>query len=247
MEDAVMQQALRPYAIAGVGLLGASLIAVTPVIKPPALPELQTSAVQLTAEADAFAVIVNALDPDAFTGGISATPTDALGELAVSGDSLIDSLGTPYITAADNLATDLLPLLDITSLFSGLSTSLSSLLSDLTNLPDLSTLLSELGNLPTATDIANALVSALTGAGGALTTIDTDLGTITSDLTGLPSTLTTDLISALTGSGDPLTTITGDLGTITTDLGSISGELGTIEDGLNELLGHFSLGLLSSL
>jgi hypothetical protein len=247
MEDAVMEQALRPFAIAGVGLLGASLIAVTPVIKTPSLPELQTSAVQLTAEADALAVLANLLDPDAFTNGISATPTDALGELAVSGDSFIDTLGTPYITAADNFVTDILPLLDITSLFSGLSTSLSSLLSDLTNLPDLSTLLSELGNLPTATDIANALIAALTGTGGALTTIDTDLGTITSDLTGLPSTLTTDLIDALTGTGGQLTTITGDLGTITTDLGSISTELGTLGDGINEILGHLGLGLLTGL
>ena len=236
-----MEQALRPYAIAGAALLGASMIAATPVVKLPVLPELQTSAVQLTAEADAFAVLVNVLDPGAFANGISATPTDALGTLAVSADSLIDELGTPYITAANNLATDLLPLLDITSLFNGLSTTLGSLLSDLTNLPDLSTLLSELGNLPTATDIANAVISDLTGAGGVLTTIE-------SDLTGLPSTLTTDLINALTGPGDELTTITGDLGTITTDLGGISTQLGTITTdlgtlgtGLNEILTHLGL------
>jgi hypothetical protein len=248
MEEAIMEQALRPYAIAGAALLGASMIAATPMVKLPSLPEIQTSAVQLTAEADAFAVLVNVLDPEAFANGISATPTDALGSLAVSGDALIDSLGTPYITAADNLATDLLPLLDITSLFNGLSTTLGSLLTDLTNLPNLSTLLSELGNLPTATDIANALVAALTGAGGALTTIDTDLGTITSDLTGLPTTITTDLINALTGAGGSLTTITGDLGTITTDLGGISSQLGTITTdlgtlgtGLNEILTHLGL------
>jgi hypothetical protein len=232
---------LEAYAIAGVALLGASMIAVTPMVKLPALPELQTSAVQLSAaEADAFALVINVLDPGAFTNGISATPTDALGDLAVSLDNLIDPLGAPYITAADNLATDLLPLLDITNLFSGVTTALGGLLTDLTNLPDLTTLLNELGNLPTATDIANDVVTALTGADGALTTIETDL-------TGLPSTLTTDLINALTGTGGSLTTITGDLGTITGDLGSISTELGTLEDGLNELLGHFSLGLLSSL
>lgn len=207
-----MEQALRPYAIAGAALLGASMIAATPVVKLPSLPELQTSAVQLTAEADAFAVLVNVLDPGAFTNGISSAPTDALGTLAVSGDSLIDSLGTPYITAADNLATDLLPLLDITSLFSGLSTTLGNLLTDLTNLPNLTTLLSELGNLPTATDIANAVISALTGAGGALTTITGDLGTITTDLGG-----------------------------ISTQLGTITTDLGTLGTGLNEILTHFGL------
>ncbi len=236
-----MEQALRPYAAAGVALLGAGMVAVMSVVTPPALPKLQTSAVRLVdSEADALALLANAIDPGAFTNGISAPATDSLGQLAVSVDQLIDLGGTPYITGADNLATDLLPLLDVTGLLSGVTTSLDGLLADLTNLPDLSTLLSELGNLPTATDIANDVVSALTGAGGALTTIETDLNT-------LPSTLTTDLIGALTGTGDSLTTITGDLGTITTDLGGISTELGTIGNGLNELLGHFSLGLLTGL
>ena len=65
-------------------------------------------------------------------------------------------------------------------------------------------MLTDLSNLPTATDIANDVVAALTGPGGALTTIETDL-------TNLPSTLTTDLIGALTGAGDPLTLIETDL------------------------------------
>ncbi|HME15228.1 MAG TPA: hypothetical protein VKG83_07215 [Mycobacterium sp.] len=83
-----MEQALRPSAIAGIALLGASMIAVTPVVKLPALPELQTSAVQLSAtEADAFALVINVLDPGAFANGISATPTDALGTLAISLDN----------------------------------------------------------------------------------------------------------------------------------------------------------------
>ena len=83
-----MDQALRPSAIAGIALLGASMIAVTPVVKLPALAELQTSAVQLSAtEADAFALVINVLDPGAFANGISATPTDALGTLAISLDN----------------------------------------------------------------------------------------------------------------------------------------------------------------
>ena len=225
------------------------MIAVTPVVAQPALAEIQTTAVQLSAtEADAFALVINVLDPGAFTSGISATPTDSLGDLAVSLDQVIDLGGTPYITAFDNLATDLLPLLDITSLFNGVTTALDGLLTGLTNLPNLSSLLSELGtvltalgNLPTATAIATDVVNALTGAGGVLTTISTDLSS-------LPTTLTTDLISALTGAGDPLTTITTDLSsllstdtTITTDLGTISTELTTITGDLTSLLGHFGL------
>jgi hypothetical protein len=255
MEDAVVEQALRPFAAAGVALVGAGMIAVTPVVKLPALPDVQTAAIQLTAtEADAFALLINVLDPGAFTNGISAAPTDSIGDLAVSLDQVIDLGGTPYITAADNLATDLLPLLDIASLFSGATTSLDTLLSDLANLPNLSTVLSDLGtvltdlsNLPTATDIANDVVSALTGTDGALTTITGDLGTITTDLSSLPTTITTDLVSALTGSGDALTTITGDLGTITTDLGNISTEIGLLGLGVNDLLLNFGLGTISGI
>jgi hypothetical protein len=232
-----MEQALRPYAVAGVALLGAGMIAVTPAMRLPDLPDVQTAAIQLAAtESDAYALVINVLDPGAFTNGITAAPTDSLGDLAVSLDGVIDLGGTPWITGADNLATDLLPLLDIASLFSGVTTSLDTLLTDLAKLPDLSTILTDLGtvitdlsNLPTATDIADDVVNALTGSTGALTTITTDLGTISSDLSSLPSTLTTDLVDALTGNGDSLTTITS-------DLTSISTELGLIGTGINDLL-----------
>ena len=240
-----MEQALRPYAAAGVALLGASMIAITQVVTSPALPDIQTSAVKLVdTEADAFAVLFNVLDPGAFTDGISATPTDTIGDLAVSLDNVIDLGGAPYITTADTLATDILPLLDITSLFSGVTTSLDGLLSDLASLPDLTTVLSdlssvltELGSLPTANDIADDVISALTGTNGALTTIETDI-------TNLPSLLLGDL----TGSGDPLAVIETDLSsllttdtTITGDLTTISGELTTITGDLTGLLTHFGI------
>jgi hypothetical protein len=54
-EMMVVHQALRPYATAGVALLGASLIAVTPVTAPsPGVPQVQVRAVQLL-DADAAA------------------------------------------------------------------------------------------------------------------------------------------------------------------------------------------------
>ena len=240
-----MQYALRPFATAGVALLGASMIVYTPVVALPSLPDSQTFAVQLIdTEADAYAVLVNVLDPGAFTNGITAAPTDSVGDLAVSLDNVIDLGGTPYITEADTLATDLLPLLDITSLFSGVTTGIDSLLTDLANLPDLSTILSDLGsvltdlgNLPTATDIADDVVAALTGPSGVLTTIE-------SDITNLPSVLLGDL----TGTGDPFTLVETDLTsllssdtTITTDLGLITTDLGSLTTGINELLSHFVL------
>ncbi|MGA8331939.1 MAG: hypothetical protein WB777_21985 [Mycobacterium sp.] len=216
--DAGMQLALRPYAAAGVVLVGAGMIAITPVTKLPTLPGITTSPVHLVdTEADAYAVLFNVLDPDAFSNGITAAPTDSIGDLAVSLDQVVDLGGTPYITAADTLAADLLPLLDITSLFSGVTTGIDSLLTDLANLPDLSsiltdlgTVLTDLGNLPTATDIANDVVSALTGSNGALTTIETDLTSL----------LQTDV------------TITGDLTTISGELTTISGDLTTLLGGI---------------
>jgi hypothetical protein len=242
-----MEQTLRPPATAVVALVGACVIAVAPVLTGPKALNVQTPVELSAAEADAFAVVFNVLDPDAFTNGISSAPTDSLGDLAVSLDQVIDLGGAPYITAADNLATDILPLLDITSLFSGVDTSIDTLLSDLANLPDLSsvlsdlgTVLTDLGNLPTATDIADDVVGALTGADGALTGITSDLGTITTDLGSLPTTITDDLLTALTGVGDPLTVIDGDLGTITTDLGSISTELGTVSSDLTTILGDLA-------
>ena len=48
-----MQQTLRAYGAAGVAIVGASLIAVTPVVAPlPDLPEIQFRAVELTASWD---------------------------------------------------------------------------------------------------------------------------------------------------------------------------------------------------
>jgi hypothetical protein len=233
-----MQYALRPFASAGVALLGASMIVYTPVVALPSLPDSQTFAVQLIdTEADAYAVLFNVLDPGAFTNGITAAPTDSIGDLAVSLDNVIDLGGTPYITTADTFATDLLPLLDITSLFSGVTTTLDGLLTDLANLPDLSMILSDLGgvltdlsNLPTATDIADDVVSALTGPTGVLTTIE-------SDITNLPSVLLGDL----TGTGDPLTLIETDLTSLLSTDTIITGDLATISGDLTSLLTNFGI------
>ena len=233
-----MQYALRPFASAGVALLGASMIVYTPVVALPSLPDSQTFAVQLVdTEADAYAVLFNVLDPGAFTNGITAAPTDSIGDLAVSLDNVIDLGGTPYITTADTFATDLLPLLDITSLFSGVTTGIDSLLTDLANLPDLTTVLSDLGsvltdlsNLPTATDIADDVVSALTGPSGVLTTIE-------SDITNLPSVLLGDL----TGTGDPFNLIETDLTSLLSTDTIITGDLATISGDLTSLLTNFGI------
>jgi hypothetical protein len=80
-----MQQTLRPYATAGVALVGASIIAVTPVAAP--LPEIQARSVKLVdawsdllTETTANLTNINAnADPTAIAGVFSALVTNPLG------------------------------------------------------------------------------------------------------------------------------------------------------------------------
>ena len=70
-----MQHALRPYATAGIALVGASMIAVAPMAPPAAVPVVKMPAVQLTAtDAEAFAILIYALDPGPFSSASFTTP-----------------------------------------------------------------------------------------------------------------------------------------------------------------------------
>src|SRR5436305_10263990 len=80
-----MQQTMRPYATAGVALVGASIIAVTPVAAP--LPEIQARSVKLVdawtdlvSETTANLTNINAhADPTAIAGVFSALVSNPLG------------------------------------------------------------------------------------------------------------------------------------------------------------------------
>lgn len=76
--------ATRPWIVAGVALVGASAVAVTPIASPlPQLPDLQSRAVQLTADFDPFAAwqdVFNTASTNATTlwDNVSAAPAVAL-------------------------------------------------------------------------------------------------------------------------------------------------------------------------
>jgi hypothetical protein len=83
----VTQLALRPYATAGIALVGASIIAVTPVAAPPPSPQVQTRPVQLvdawtdlfTNTAANLANITDNADTTAIAGVFSALLSNPLG------------------------------------------------------------------------------------------------------------------------------------------------------------------------
>ncbi len=175
-----MENAVRPYAAMGTALLGAALIAVIPAVAPTiSAIHVQSPAVELTATADAFLDLANALDPSASTDGLIGVANNL--------DSFLDLFGNPTVNLADTLATDFIGYLDVGSsvnsipaliegLDSDLNTGLSALDADITGAittldTDLATSLSVIdGDLSPLTTIASEL-----GAGGAL---NTELGDI---------------------------------------------------------------------
>jgi hypothetical protein len=253
-EMPAMQLALRPYATAGVAMVGASMIIVTPVVTVPSLPDVRTRAVELDAVADAYATIANALDPTASTDGLLS--------FANSLDSILDLFGNPTVNVADTLATDYVGILgiggslsDITSLLSGLglgditpiTTALGTLDTDLnTGLGDITTalgtldtdLLSELDRIFTSlgtldTDLGSVLTAL--GPTGELGTINTSIGTLGTDIDNELTSLfgpSSAIAGDLGNLGGIATDLTSGFGTLDSDLGTITADLATIGSAL---------------
>jgi hypothetical protein len=129
----VMQQALRPHAIAGVALaLGASLIALTPVTAPsPAVPHVYAPEVQLVVGPtivfpDPLSGVENVLNSDFatlesdVTHGFSTLETDLTSDL--SGLGSLSGLDSDLVNGLSALESD------VTSGFSTLNGDLTSLL-----------------------------------------------------------------------------------------------------------------------
>ncbi|MBP2455417.1 hypothetical protein [Mycolicibacterium lutetiense] len=115
-----MQLALRPYVTAGVALVGASVIAVTPVTAPsvtaPAT-QVSTASVALTAAVDPITRWVEVLGQTAanaaeFGGAIAADPAPILRQILANQLSYANQIGTSLSTAGEylsNWATGQLP------------------------------------------------------------------------------------------------------------------------------------------
>jgi hypothetical protein len=203
---------LRPYAAAGVALVGASLIAVIPAIAPKLSNiHAQSPAVELTSGADAFLDLANALDPSASTDGLIGVANNL--------DSFLDLFGTPTVNVADTLATDFIGYLDVGSSVNSIPGLISTLDSDLT--ADIIALDQDLDGY-------------ITGLHTAITDLDSDLGTglglLNTDLVNGFDTinasigsLTAELNNGIFGLETDLSTDLGPLTTIVTELGPEGG------------------------
>ncbi len=94
-----MQQVMRPYATAGIALVGASIIAVTPIVAP--LPEIQTRPVQLV---DAWSDLVTETTANLQNIADNSDPTaisSLFSELGTNPSGVIDALFnlTPTVDA----------------------------------------------------------------------------------------------------------------------------------------------------
>jgi hypothetical protein len=210
-----MENAVRPYAAMGTALLGAALIAVIPAVAPTiSAIHVQSPAVELTATADAFLDLANALDPSASTDGLIAVANNL--------DSFLDLFGNPTVNLADTLATDFIGYLDVGSSVNSIPALIEGLDSDL------NTGLSALD-----ADITGAITTLDTDLATSLSVIDGDLSpltTIASEL-GAGGALNTELGDILTALGP-----TGELGTLGTDVTGISTTLNDLFGGGSEIL-----------
>lgn len=244
-----MQKALRPYATAGLVLVGASLITVTPIATP--LP-VQARSVQLVdAWSDLFTDtntnvqnIIDNADLQAITGVITALFTNPLGVISALTDV------TPDVT------TDLSPLPAQISveLPPGLSLGLAQLGSWVTTTTAINDVVGQVMTNPASLfeGVATILNAYLNGQeelsllGGTITLpafngilaplqtggVDLNLVNLVNAL-GLGNTLLTDL---------DLTSLLNQLGLGDLDLGGLFSALGLSDEGLGDLLGNPTLG-----
>jgi hypothetical protein len=227
--------ALRPYAAVGTALLGAALIAVIPAVAPTiSAIHVQSPAVELTATADAFLDLANALDPSASTDGLIG--------VANNFDSFLDLFGNPTVNVADTLATDFIGYLDLGSSVNSIPGLLETLGTDVTT--GINTLDFDLGNdlgileIAFNTDVANLDTDLNTGFG----LLDTDLGSVTNGLGTIDADFTAleaNNASLFDGLESSLMTLLNPLNTIATDVGGggvLAGELDSILTGINTLV-----------
>jgi hypothetical protein len=222
---------MRPYAVAGIAVVGAAVIAVIPAVVPKLSDiHVQSPAVEL-ASADAFLDLANALDPSASTDGLIGVANNL--------DSFLDLFGTPTVNVVDTLANDFIADLgvgnEVGTIDGDLNAGFALLGSDLgafetavtTGLNALGTDLG-LGNLETELTSLGTELTNLLGSGGELGQIDTDIVGVDSDL---------DL--GFRNLFDALTTDLSPLGTIATELGNtgiIASDIVTLDSDLTTLL-----------
>ena len=247
-----MQEALRPYATAGIALVGASMIAVTPVVVPP--PAAQVRSVQLV---DAWSDLVTntTANLDSIISNASSSDiTQLFNELLTNPFGVIEALANFDPTVTTDLTT--LPATISVELPPGLELAIAGLGATGAALTTLETVAQQLQTDPSLTNLSEGLATVLNADLNGTDTVSLLGGAITIPLyNGLlaPETSAnidinlTSLIDALGLGNTPLTdldlsNLLSQLGLGDLTLGSLFSDLGLSDKGLGTLLGDPTLG-----
>jgi hypothetical protein len=255
-----MQQALRPYATAGIALVGASMIAVTPMVLPPPTaqvrPAQQVRPVQLV---DAWSDLVSATTAnlDSIVSNASSSDiTQLFNEFLTNPFGVIEAFANFDPTVTTDLTS--LPATISVELPPGLELAIAGLGATGAALTTLETVAQQLQTDPSLTNLSEGLATVLNADLNGTDTISLLGGAITIPLyNGLLAPETSanidinlpDLINALGLGNTPLTdldlsNLLSQLGLGDLTLGSLFSDLNLSNLGLGDLLGNPTLGTL---
>jgi hypothetical protein len=245
-----MQQALRPYATAGIALVGASMIAVTPMVAPPPIPQVRS--VQLV---DAWSDLVTntTANLDSIVSNASSSDiTQLFNELVTNPFGVIEALANFDPTVTTDLTS--LPATISVELPPGLELAIAGLGATGATLTTLETVAQQLQTDPSLTNLSEGLATVLNAylngtddislLGGAITiplyngllapetsaNIDINLPSLI-DALGLGNTPLTDL---------DLSSLLSQLGLGDLNLGTLFDDLGLSDQGLGTVLANLT-------
>ena len=231
-----MQQALRPYATAGIALVGASMIAVTPTVLPPPAPQVRS--VQLV---DAWSDLISATTAnlDSIVSNASSSDiTQLFNELVTNPFGVIEALANFDPTVTTDLAS--LPATISVELPPGLELAIAGLGATGAALTTLETVAQQLQTDPSLTNLSEGLATVLNADLNGTDTVSLLGGAITIPLyNGLLAPETSanidinlpDLINALGLGNTPLTDL--DLSNLLSQIGLGDLSLGSLFSDLN--------------
>jgi hypothetical protein len=245
-----MQQTLRPYATAGIALVGASMIAVTPMAVPP--PAAQVRSVQLV---DAWSDLISTTTTnlDSIISNVSSSDiTQLFNELVTNPFGVIEAFANFDPTVATDLTS--LPATISVELPPGLELAIAGLGATGAALTTLETVAQQLQTDPSLTNLSEGLATVLNAYLNGTDNISLLDGAITIPLyNGLlaPETSAnidinlTSLIDALGLGNTPLTdldlsTLLSQLGLGDLNLGALFDDLGLSDQGLGTVLANLT-------
>src|ERR1700744_2949070 len=246
----VMQEALRPYATAGIALVGASMIAVTPMVVPPPTP--QARSVQLVdAWSDLISTTTTNLD-SIVANASSSDITQLFNELVTNPFGVIEALANFDPTVTTDLTS--LPATISVELPPGLELAIAGLGATGATLTTLETVAQQLQTDPSLSNISEGLATVLNSYLNGAQEVSLLDGAITIPLyNGLlaPETSAnidinlTSLIDALGLGNTPLTdldlsNLLSQLGLGDLNLGQLFDDLGLGDQGLGTLLANLT-------